>query len=228
MGTPPTLFEQDALQQRVLVAQHETLVGGVPVGRLQVVQVLLVDLDRLLELLDVLGAALAEGGLGLAVPLLPLLRGGVDLYPVLVTTVTHSGRESIVGVLEGFEPKAGRRFDRWTEPPYRSRALDFQIPTTLHLDAGVHEAAYRLSAPLSLGLLGPRRGAGGGDGRLFVLGAGSHGFLAVLLGRGDFLIDRHDIGHTSLPSSELDGQRARGRGLRRAVGFVQWLLRELR
>lgn len=171
-------------------------------GRLQVVQVLLVDLDRLLELLDVLGAALPERGLGLAVPLLPLLRRGVDLYLVLVTTVTHSGRESIVGVLEGFEPKAGRRFDRWTEPPYRSRALDFQIPTTtLHLDAGVHEAAYRLSAPLSLGLLGSWRGAGRGDGRLLVLGAGAHGFLAILLGRCDFLIDRHGIGHTSLPSS---------------------------
>lgn len=168
---------------------------------LQVVQVLLVDLDRLLELLDVLGAALPERGLGLAVPLLPLLRRGVDLYLVLVTTVTHSGRESIVGVLEGFEPKAGRRFDRWTEPPYRSRALDFQIPTTLHRNAGRHEVAYRLSAPLSLGLLGSWRGAGRGDGRLLVLGAGAHGFLAILLGRCDFLIDRHGIGHTSLPSS---------------------------
>lgn len=35
--------------------------------------------DGLLELLDVLGAALAKGSLGLAVPLLAFLRGCVDL-----------------------------------------------------------------------------------------------------------------------------------------------------
>ncbi len=42
-------------------------------GGLKVVQVLLVDADRLLQLLDVLGAAFAKGGLRLAVALLALL-----------------------------------------------------------------------------------------------------------------------------------------------------------
>jgi hypothetical protein len=46
---------------------------------LQVLQRLLVVLDGALELLDVFGAALAEGSLGLAVALLALFRGGIDL-----------------------------------------------------------------------------------------------------------------------------------------------------
>ena len=40
---------------------------------------LLIALDGGLELADVLCATLAEGGLGLAVALLPLLRGSIDL-----------------------------------------------------------------------------------------------------------------------------------------------------
>lgn len=36
-------------------------------------------LDGALELLDVLGATLAEGSLGLAVALLALFRSGIDL-----------------------------------------------------------------------------------------------------------------------------------------------------
>lgn len=48
-------------------------------GSLEVVEVGLVDADGLLELLDVLGAALAESGLGLTVPLLALLGGGINL-----------------------------------------------------------------------------------------------------------------------------------------------------
>jgi hypothetical protein len=39
--------------------------------------------DGLLELLDVLGPALSEGRLRLAVPLLPLLGRGVDLPTAL-------------------------------------------------------------------------------------------------------------------------------------------------
>lgn len=53
-------------------------------------QVLLVNLDRLLELLDVLGAALAERGLSLAVPLLPLLGRGVDLCPAVSDDLSHT------------------------------------------------------------------------------------------------------------------------------------------
>ena len=56
------------------------------------------DLDGLLELLDVLGTPLPEGSLGLAVPLLPLLRCGVDLCLSSATTATSAERvEQIVG-----------------------------------------------------------------------------------------------------------------------------------
>ena len=46
---------------------------------LQSVKSLVTMLDARLELLDVLGAALTEGRLGLSVALLPLLRRGIDL-----------------------------------------------------------------------------------------------------------------------------------------------------
>ena len=52
---------------------------GMAVSSLKVGQVLLVRTDGILELFDVLGAALPERRLGLAVPLLPLLRSRVDL-----------------------------------------------------------------------------------------------------------------------------------------------------
>jgi hypothetical protein len=74
-----TLLKKDALQEGVLVAQHQALVGGGAMSSLEAVKVRLMDADGLLELLDVLGAALAEGRLGLAVTLLPLLRGSIDL-----------------------------------------------------------------------------------------------------------------------------------------------------
>lgn len=48
-------------------------------GGLEAVKVRLVDSDGLLQLLDVLGAALAESSLGLTVSLLALLGGGVYL-----------------------------------------------------------------------------------------------------------------------------------------------------
>jgi hypothetical protein len=67
------LLEQDTLQKRVLVTQHQTLIRGMAVGRLQVVEILLMNTDRLLQLLDVLGPPLAEGSLSLAVALLSLL-----------------------------------------------------------------------------------------------------------------------------------------------------------
>jgi hypothetical protein len=74
-----TFLQQDPLEQRVLVPEHETLVGGIAVTVLEVLQRLLVVLDGALELFDVLGAALAEGSLGLAIALLALFRGGVYL-----------------------------------------------------------------------------------------------------------------------------------------------------
>lgn len=52
------------------------------VSALELVEVLFVNPDGLLQLLDVLGSALPEGGLGLTVPLLSFLRGCVYLLAV--------------------------------------------------------------------------------------------------------------------------------------------------
>ena len=46
---------------------------------LQALQRLLIALDGGLQLADILGATLPEGSLGLAVALLALLGGGIDL-----------------------------------------------------------------------------------------------------------------------------------------------------
>lgn len=73
------LFKENTLEEGVLVPQHQTFVGGGAVGRLEVVEVGLMDANGLLELLDVLSAALSESGLGLSVSLFALLRSSVDL-----------------------------------------------------------------------------------------------------------------------------------------------------
>lgn len=74
-----TLLKENSLQQGVLVAEHQTLVGSSSMGRLQVMEVRLMNADSFLELLDVLGSSLTEGSLGLSVSLLALLGRGVDL-----------------------------------------------------------------------------------------------------------------------------------------------------
>lgn len=79
-----TLFQQNPLKKRVLVAQHQALVGSMAMGSLEVSQVLLMGADGLLELLDVLGSALTKSSLGLTVPLLSLLRCRIDLLCWLV------------------------------------------------------------------------------------------------------------------------------------------------
>jgi hypothetical protein len=48
-------------------------------GGLETLEVRLVNLDRLLQLLDVLGAPFSEGSLSLPVPLLSLLGRSIDL-----------------------------------------------------------------------------------------------------------------------------------------------------
>jgi hypothetical protein len=68
-----TFFEENALKKRVLIPEHETLVGGRPMGGLKALKIPFVDADGLLELLDVFGPAFSEGSLGLPVSLLPLL-----------------------------------------------------------------------------------------------------------------------------------------------------------
>jgi len=66
-------FEENALKQRVLVTEHQTLVCRVPMGGLEIGQVLLMGTDGLFELLDVLGSPFPESCLCLAVSLFPLL-----------------------------------------------------------------------------------------------------------------------------------------------------------
>lgn len=58
-------------------------------------QVLLMDADSFLELLDVLGATLTEGSLRLAVALLALLRGSVDLGEGSATVEGRNERDSL-------------------------------------------------------------------------------------------------------------------------------------
>jgi hypothetical protein len=73
------LLKKYALQERVLVAKHQTFIGSCPVGTLQVVQIRLMDADGLLELFDVLSTTLTESGLRLTIALLALLRSSIDL-----------------------------------------------------------------------------------------------------------------------------------------------------
>lgn len=73
------LLEEDALQQGVLVSQHETLVRSRAMSGIEVGECLLLHTYGLLELLDVLGASLTESSLRLPISLLPLLRRRIDL-----------------------------------------------------------------------------------------------------------------------------------------------------
>lgn len=75
-----TLLKENALEERVLVSEHQAFFGGGAVRRLKVVQVGLMDANGLLELLDIFGASFAKGGLGLSVALFALLRGCIDLF----------------------------------------------------------------------------------------------------------------------------------------------------
>lgn len=74
-----TFLEKNSLEQRVLISQHQTLIGGRSVALLQRLQRVLVPLDRGLELLDILGPPFAKGRLSLSVPLLALFRRRIDL-----------------------------------------------------------------------------------------------------------------------------------------------------
>ena len=74
-----TFFQHDTLKQRVLVAQHQALVGRRTVTLLERAESIFVLLDRRLQLLDVLGSTFSERGLSLPVPLLSFLGSCVDL-----------------------------------------------------------------------------------------------------------------------------------------------------
>ena len=72
-GNASTFLEQDALQKRVLVPEHQTLIGSVAVSCLEGGQVGLMSTDGLFQLLDILSPTLVKGSLSLPIPLLPLL-----------------------------------------------------------------------------------------------------------------------------------------------------------
>ena len=75
----PTFFEQYPFQQRVLVAEHQTLIRCVAVTLLQGLQSVFMMLDRRLQLLDIFRSPLPESGLSLTIPLLPLFGGRINL-----------------------------------------------------------------------------------------------------------------------------------------------------
>ena len=77
------LLKKNSFQERILVAQHQAFIGSMTMSGLQVGQVLLMSSDGFFKLLDVLSAALTESCLSLAVPLLALLRGRIDLPTML-------------------------------------------------------------------------------------------------------------------------------------------------
>jgi hypothetical protein len=68
-----TFFQQNTLEQRILVPKHQALVRRCPMTLLEVLESLFMVLDGSFELLDVLGTSLTERGLRLAISLLPLL-----------------------------------------------------------------------------------------------------------------------------------------------------------
>lgn len=123
---------------------------------------------------------------------------------------------------KGVEPKAAKACRKsGLKPSNRGRSpskvcIPLSITRRLHRAGFVVAAkvAYRLSASLPLGLLRFGVGIVRGDGDLLVFRARAHGCLAILLGS-DFLIDRHLIGHTSLPSG--GGRRRAERGARGAL-----------
>lgn len=68
-----TFLKEDALEQRILVSKHQTLVSRRAVALLQVGQGLLMLLDGRLKLFDVLRSSFPKCRLCLAVPLLSFL-----------------------------------------------------------------------------------------------------------------------------------------------------------
>lgn len=93
----PTFFEQDTFEQGVLVAQHQAFISGATMILLKGLQGVFIALNGGLELADVLCATLTEGSLGLAVALLPLLRGSIDLTAG-VSFMSGKGMESRVQI----------------------------------------------------------------------------------------------------------------------------------
>lgn len=77
--TKHTFLQQDALEQGVLIPQHQTLIRRASVALLQALQGLLIALDSSLELTDILCATLPESSLRLSIALLTFFGGGIYL-----------------------------------------------------------------------------------------------------------------------------------------------------
>ena len=85
-----TFLQKNALQKRVLVTEHQAFIRCGAMGSLQIVQIRLMDTNRLLELFYVLRAALAEGSLSLPVPLLAFLGSSIYLEENTVVLASRS------------------------------------------------------------------------------------------------------------------------------------------
>lgn len=68
-----TFLQENSLEQRILVPEHQALISGRTMTLLEGPQSVFVLLDRCLELLDVLGSTFSERRLGLSVALFALL-----------------------------------------------------------------------------------------------------------------------------------------------------------
>jgi len=71
------LLQENALQQRILVPKHQTLISSSTVALLESLERILMMLDGRFELLDVFCSSLTECCLRLAISLLALLRSGI-------------------------------------------------------------------------------------------------------------------------------------------------------
>lgn len=79
-----TFLKKDALEEGVLIPQHQTFLSCRAVALLERRERVLILLDGRLELFNVLGASFTKSSLGLTIALLAFFRGGVDL-----STVNH-------------------------------------------------------------------------------------------------------------------------------------------
>jgi hypothetical protein len=75
-----TFLYQYALEERILVSQHQTLVGRGAMACLQGLNGFLLQLDGALQLFNIFCAAFSERRLGLSIALLALLGGGIYLF----------------------------------------------------------------------------------------------------------------------------------------------------
>ena len=76
-----TFFQENSLQKRVLVTEHQTLICRAAVTLLKRLERLLIVFDGGLELLDIFRPPFTKRGLRLSVSLLSFFRRGIYLQP---------------------------------------------------------------------------------------------------------------------------------------------------